>query len=225
MTDTLSKEQVEALQFRTPYLVALRATALAVMEERRVTQVVADDLAVEVQKAWSRIAQLEGENSALQRMLEKATTRIGILRDRMEACDAEHPTQSHGLSLDEAPAWIEEQRALLSSPGRAPETPPEKDFAERLGEFADAQRVASSGAEPRAIPSDAERDAVDAIMEDPGVFRAWAQYDNAPYSSRELARELTRAIVHAFIEELRADSRVREAAGRVPEGNSNAETV
>ena len=53
--------------------------------------------------------------AALRRMLEKATVRLGILRDRMEACDAEHETKTHGLSLFEVPGWIEEQEAVLAA--------------------------------------------------------------------------------------------------------------
>lgn len=65
-----------------------------------------------------RVAQLVAvarETEALRRMLEKSTVRLGILRDRMEGCDHDHDAlgrqKYHMLSLDEVPAWIEEQQA------------------------------------------------------------------------------------------------------------------
>lgn len=57
------------------------------------------------------------ETAPLTRMPEKATVRLGILRDRMEACVG----QGHALSLEEIPAWIDEQKAALAArPAEAP---------------------------------------------------------------------------------------------------------
>lgn len=49
-----------------------------------------------------------------ERMLAKGTVRLGILRDRMQGCSP----VTHALSLDEIPAWIEEQEKFMS-PGPA----------------------------------------------------------------------------------------------------------
>lgn len=108
MTDTLSKEQVEAMELNHisnirigTMLDQLKATALAVMEERDAAirseklfrgaaRNTMEDMSAIQGKANTRIAQLEEENAAL---------RTAALRIRG--------------ALDEA--------ALLSSPGRVPE--------------------------------------------------------------------------------------------------------
>ena len=60
-------------------------------------------------------AAAEQEIQKLRRLLRTATTRLEILRDRMEACDAGDTTeQRHALSLFEIPHWIDEQRAALT---------------------------------------------------------------------------------------------------------------
>jgi hypothetical protein len=59
----------------------------------------------------SRLASLERDAARMRRMLETATVRLGILRDRMEGC---REANAHELSLDEIPAWIEEQTAALA---------------------------------------------------------------------------------------------------------------
>ena len=84
----------------------------------------------EENEKWQAMAQTAGfpvdgllavgsELTRLRAMLGKATVRLGIVRDRMEACEADRPAthdHSHALSLFEIPAWIEEQSSLLSSP-------------------------------------------------------------------------------------------------------------
>ena len=60
------------------------------------------------------------ERDALARMLETATVRLGILRDRMAACDDDRGPDDdwndrHGLSLVEISGWIEEQSAARAA--------------------------------------------------------------------------------------------------------------
>ena len=52
------------------------------------------------------------ELAALLWVFNKATIRLGILRDRMEGC---REAKEHELSLDEIPAWIEEQSAASAA--------------------------------------------------------------------------------------------------------------
>jgi hypothetical protein len=65
----------------------------------------------------------EGETEALRRMLKTATVRLGILRDRMEGCDDGKGRPAHKLSLDEIPAWIDEQEGFLRAARGAGATP------------------------------------------------------------------------------------------------------
>jgi hypothetical protein len=62
-----------------------------------------------------RIAALVRERDELSRMLETATVRLEICRDRFAGCEEDSPG-SHPVSLLEIPGWIEEQRAALTPP-------------------------------------------------------------------------------------------------------------
>lgn len=76
----------------------------------------------EVDRLTASLAEMEGRATELQRMLEKATIRLGILRGCMNACESHEREQSHELSIFEATSWIEEQNAALSpSPAKCPQ--------------------------------------------------------------------------------------------------------
>jgi hypothetical protein len=61
--------------------------------------------------AQTTLATLEASLRDAERMLDKSTVRLGILRDRMAGC-----SEDHGLSLDEAAAWIDEQSTTRAAP-------------------------------------------------------------------------------------------------------------
>lgn len=68
-------------------------------------QIVSREVAPDKHATSDKIRMLEGT-------IKTANVRLGILLDRMAACEEDHP-DTHRVTMIEVPAWIEEQKAVL----------------------------------------------------------------------------------------------------------------
>jgi hypothetical protein len=73
-------------------------------------------LTLEKMQRFDELNTLRARLAACERVGETAAVRFGILRDRMAACDAETGDDVHELSMTEIPWWIDDLRAVLTTP-------------------------------------------------------------------------------------------------------------
>jgi hypothetical protein len=97
------------------YLTLAQQRDAAVRERESALELAAAD----ERRLFARIEEvrtLRARLAACERVGETAAVRFGILRDRMAACDADTGDDVHELSMTEIPWWIDDLRAVLTTP-------------------------------------------------------------------------------------------------------------